>query len=1567
MSEAHAAADARDVAASTVRVNRTVPQVESPARTLAFSERPTPEELFRARVFEEPLVPVGCKPMETENAALAAALVGYSQRNGPDDFASITGFLEVHPQSPWRAALLTDLGLEYYSTAHYSLALEAWSKAWDLLKGAPSGPEKALADRALGELAYMYARIGRMAELEALLQSVEGRVFIGSATEKIAGAKAGLDNMKNRPAIAFRCGPLALGSIKLTTEPHTPGYEEVLKSASTQKGFSLAQVEELSKLMGLNYQMGFKEKAAGFVVPSVIHWKVGHYAAVVRQEGDRFLVKDPTFWSDVWATREALEAEGSGYYLVPPGRLATGWRSVDANEGETVWGKGNVCCHDPGPHGPCDPGSGGGNSCKTKKDDCKGMAVSSVHLMLVSLNLRDEPVGYSPPVGPAVRFKVRYNQRDAFQPANFTYSNFGPKWTCDFVSYIKDNPSSLAADVQYYIMGGGTRTFTGFDTNTQAFASQLYDQTHLTRTGPNSYEMLWRDGSKLIFAQPDGAVGTVRKVFLTGIQDPSGNTASLTYDANLRLVSIADAIGQVTTLSYGHPTDIYKVTQVTDPFGRFATFQYDDSRRLTNITDVIGLSSRFIYEGAGDFINALITPYGTNSYFTGESGTTRWLETLYPDGQRDRVEFNESVPMASSAAIVPTGMRTHSDYLQYRNTFYWSKIAYALGYPDYRKAKIYHWLHTADGASAAGILESEQEPLENRVWYDYAGQPDPIVVGTNNKPLHIGRVLDDGTTQLYTYEYNSFGNPTKIIDPAGRTTSYVFNTNGVDLVEVRQTRGGANELLFRTVFNERHLPITTTDVAGQATTYAYNSPGQIASITDPKGQVTAFDYDVNGYMISVDGPLSGAVDVVTATYDAFGRIRTRTDSDGYKVTLDYDNLDRVTKVTYPDSTSQVYGYTFLDLTLQQDRAGRQTLLEYDPVQQLARRTDPLGRVTRYQWCTCGAVKSVTDALGRTTVVRNDVQGRPISKEYADGSKVTFIYERTTSRLQQVIDEQSQITQYSYNPDDSLSAISYANTVIPTASVFFTYDSNYDRTVSMTDGIGTTRYTYVPVTVPAPLGAGQLASVDGPLPSEMLTFSYDELGRRVSTSINGVASSSSFDAAGRVVAETNALGPFSYSYEGASGRLLLQSFPNGQTVERAYGNNLQDRALLGMTHRFGNIPISEFLYDRDVAAGRITSWSQQSGSHTPGIYSLSYDPVNQLVLAALSQSGVPARNYSYNYDLAGNRVLEQIDTTTNLAAFNALNQLTSVAGLSGVAVTNEWDAEHRLAAVNSGNQRTELTYDGLGQCVGIRQLASGVEVSNRRLVWCDHAVCEERDPAGTVTKRFFPQGMKLETGAAAGAYYYTRDHLGSVRELVDSAGNVRGRYSYDPFGRRTLVEGDLETDFGFAGMFWAGEAGLSLTAFRAYDADTGRWLSRDPIENAEIEEGPNLYAYVQNDPVNQRDPLGLCCEAEEEDFKQALNAHRQSCDAAKKAYNEACAKAMKKNPKSARQTCAVEDAKWIGTCNGTWLAVERATDAWNACTRKPCQPPAKCKLGPPPPAPPPPGPKPHCLWRFCIVW
>src|SRR5205823_61386 len=132
-----------------------------------------------------------------------------------------------------------------------------------------------------------------------------------------------------------------------------------------------------------------------------------------------------------------------------------------------------------------------------------------------------------------------------------------------------------------------------------------------------------------------------------------------------------------------------------------------------------------------------------------------------------RIEYWESalsgVPFADVFATVPQGMATWNRYLQSRNTYHWDKKAYAEGFAtnDYTKARIYHFAHDYVVDAASGILESFKAPLENRVWYNYPGQALSTVPGTSGLPSKIGRVLDDGATQLQQFERNELGNITR--------------------------------------------------------------------------------------------------------------------------------------------------------------------------------------------------------------------------------------------------------------------------------------------------------------------------------------------------------------------------------------------------------------------------------------------------------------------------------------------------------------------------------------------------------------------------------------------------------------------------------------------------------------------------------------------------------------------------------------------------------------------------------------------------------------------------------------
>jgi len=962
------------------------------------------------------------------------------------------------------------------------------------------------------------------------------------------------------------------------------------------------------------------------------------------------------------------------------------------------------------------------------------MASYSIHLMLVSLHIEDTPVSYHSPRGPATVFKVSYNQREANQPSTFTFSNLGPKWTFNWLSYVTDDPTNSAANAAVYVRGGGTENYTGFNSSTQSYVPDSQTMAVLVRTSSTSYEKRFPDGSKEVFAISDGSTSYPRRVFLSAVADPAGNTTTISYDSSLRVTTITDTLGQSITLAYGLSGDPLKITSVTDPFGRFAAFGYT-SGQLTSITDPVGIQSQFAYATGTDFINSVTTPYGTTTFAKGDSGNAQhWLEATDPLGGKERVEYNNSVTTIPwSEQKAPAG--AYNRALQRQNTFYWNKKAMADAPGDYTKAKIFHWLTTADG-KVSGIKHSEKEAFESRVWYTYANQPTGGTVGTNALPLTVSRILDDGTTQQYQYQYNSVGNITQQIDPVGRTFSDVYASNGIDLLEKHQTRGTNNDLLASFTYNSQHLPLTATDAARETTTHTYNSYGQVLTVTDAKNETTTYGYDrdqngdgvPDGYLTSVTRPATGAV--TTFSYDTAKRVQTVTDSDGYAVSTTYDNIDRPLTITYPDTTTRQFTYNdnvtnamLLDVTGIKDRRGRWTYKYYNGNRKVTKVTDPLGRNTLFDWCMCGSLNSITDGNNHVTTFGRDDEGRVTSKTFADTKSISYTYESSTSRLKSVTDAKNQTTNYQYFADNDLKQISYTNAQSATPTVSFTYDPNYNRVSTMIDGTGTTTYTYNTIPGTVSLGAGQLQSVAGPLANSTVSYTYDELGRELSESVNTIAASQTYDSLGRIGTATNPLGSFTNNYVANSNRLQTVALPNGQLVTYNYSPNTADKRLQTILNTAaGGTIISRFDYIYD-AEGEITSLTRQLGaSGFPMVWSNASNPMNdaadQLTNLTEQRSASQFVTYAWAYDDAGNRTSDNNGTYT----LNSVNQITN----TGYSYDNngnltadpfrtyEWDAGNRLTAINytALGSRTEFTYDGLGRRVMIVERNSGMTMTAR---------------------------------------------------------------------------------------------------------------------------------------------------------------------------------------------------------------------------------------------------------------
>lgn len=1405
-------------------------------------------ELSRSRAFPEGLLPVGGEPSAEENAALAAAL---REPAGPARRAAVDAFITARPTSSWLPALLLNRGLLRFDEGYFSSALADWLRAWELgRKEQPSRPEAAaLVTRALAEAVKMYCRVGRVAEAKALLAEFGDRACDGLNASMLDQSRKAIGQMETMPDDCFKCGPFALSSILHHQRAHTRATQTCITTyATTAQGTSLAEIERLAnERLGMRMQAARRTSSqAPLLLPAVVHWKLNHYGALLESRDGRYLFADPTFGTSAWIGAEAIAEESDGYFLVPAGPLPPGWTKVTEAEAGKIWGRGDCAMGDGNGTGKGDP----------KTPPCgrgPGMAFWSIHTSLASLNLEDTPLVHLPPVGPAVVFRINYSQLEQNQPTTINYSNAGPLWNLSFVSSLTFDSNNARAR-----MGdGGTELYTRFNAGTGTYDPDQSGGATLVRISATNYERRATDGSKLVFATPDGS----GRIFLTQTVDPQGNALTCNYDADFRLVSVTDAIGQITALEHGSnaPGDprFYRVTKVTDPFGRFTTLTYDASHRLSSITDPIGIVSQFSYNASSQ-VTKLTTPYGETNFTFGTTnaapqGVASFVEAVEPNGARQRVESLQysTTPATEPAAQVPTGMPTHNDYMQYRNSYYWNRQAMAEGAGDYSKAQLSHFLHLNIASIKANVLESTKAPFENRVWYAYQGQGDPIYTteGMSAGPAFIGRVLDDGTSQVYRYTYNAQGNVTQYVDPLGRTTKYGYAANGVDLLTIKQVNAqGGDDLIGTYSWNSQHRPVTYTDATGATISYGYNARGQLTSITNPRGEAITYTYNAQGFLTEIDGPLPGLVDRSTFTYDAAGRVASVTNADGYTTAFFYDALNRLIRSNYPDGTYEELTYTLLDPTSLRDRLGRIALATYDSVRQATSTTDPLGRVIRYDWCTCGSLRELVDELGRTTRWERDLLGRPTAKIYADGSRESYSYEATTSRLASMTDPRGHTRIYRYYADDQPEAILYANPAGQpvTPSVWYTYDAAYPRGRTMTDGTGVTTFTYGAVGSGLASNANRLIEIHSTWTNSRVAFGYDEIGRVASRTIDGAAQFFQRDAAGRVNSLQNALGSFTYAYENASSRVTRVDLPNGQVSTAAYFANAGDRRLQQIRHTApGGALLSQFDYTHD-SGGRVSNWQERAGTNPPLTQTLSYDAASQLL--AVNATG---RNFAFTYDLASNRLTRTLNGATTSFTFNALNELQSATPALGGDKTYSWDAENRLVGIAYAGSpnTTRLIYDGAGRGVGIQEYNGATLVSEKRFVWDSYERAEERDTAGLVTRRYFPQGEQV----AGTAFFYTMDHLGSVRELTDASGAVRARYEYEPFGPRTRVSGDLEATRGFTGHYLHTPSGLYLAPYRAYDPLTGRWLSRDPIEESD---GLNMYAYVGNSPANATDPLGL---------------------------------------------------------------------------------------------------------------
>ncbi len=275
----------------------------------------------------------------------------------------------------------------------------------------------------------------------------------------------------------------------------------------------------------------------------------------------------------------------------------------------------------------------------------------------------------------------------------------------------------------------------------------------------------------------------------------------------------------------------------------------------------------------------------------------------------------------------------------------------------------------------------------------------------------------------------------------------------------------------------------------------------------------------------------------------------------------YDVAGCVTKVIYPDGTTEISTYNRLDLSSFQDRQGRLT-----------------------------------------------------TKTYANASTVTYAYETTTSRLKSVTDALGQVKTYAYAKDDRPTGIAYTNAANPTPNVGFTWDPFFPRLASMTDGTGTRQYTYVPV---GSLGARQVQQESGPLAASTIALAYDELGRLASRTVAGAGPETfQYDALGRLTGHGSDLGAFTLGYLGQTDQVTSRQRASSTLATTfSYLTNIGDRRLAGIANTgltAGQFSNFAFATTPEDFISSVTETTDTAAVYPPaGTQAATYNNLNQL--------------------------------------------------------------------------------------------------------------------------------------------------------------------------------------------------------------------------------------------------------------------------------------------------------------------------------------------------------------------
>jgi len=708
-----------------------------------------------------------------------------------------------------------------------------------------------------------------------------------------------------------------------------------------------------------------------------------------------------------------------------------------------------------------------------------------------------------------------------------------------------------------------------------------------------------------------------------------------------------------------------------------------------------------------------------------------------------------------------------------------------------------------------------------------------------------------GDTRTTTYAHDDAGNLTNVVVSGGtlsQTTGYVYDSMGrrtktilPDAGEVDYTYNSKGELTQQT--GARTYPVS----------YTYTPQGRLATMSTYRNGIggsadtTTWSYDSQrGWLTSKEYADSSSVDY---EYYDNGTLKKRTWDRGLTTEYRYDAGNSLTNVSYGQAGStNTVSYT-RDRRAQAasvtDEVGTHTL-SYRDDGQLASATLP-------QLPASSSLEYLYDTTGRRTNLTLTVAGTAVSQN-------DYTYD-SAGRLETVADSTNTAT-YSYASDAAtVSTITLNNGADDVLAVTNTYDA-LNRLIQIDSapaGTSTLSFAYS-------YNSANQRTTNTLADGSYWLYTYDSLGQ-----VTGAKKYFSDDTPVRPV-------QFAYDFDTAGNREEVSSTLLPDLSQEAYtANNLNQYSQRTVP---GVVLFRGTAYTGAVVNVRRTNEVAKMANRHDDYY-WQYLTVDNTSSSVFSTNMITAC-LSLTTNAAVRTETREVFTprTPEQFTYDSDGNLTSDGQF-----TNTWNGENRLTTIESlpavpdqAKIRLEFTYDYVGRRVTKTVLSghngSGYQQTNEVTFvydgWNLIAALDEDLVGGTTSTNFYLWGLDL-SGSLQGAggvggllatcqdgasYFACMDGNGNVMALVDATdGTLAGEYEYGPFGEPLKALGDAaeKNAVRFSSKYTDTESRLLYYGYRYLDPSTGRWPSRDPVQE---KGGANIYGFVDNNALSEVDVIGL---------------------------------------------------------------------------------------------------------------